>query len=173
MGCGISGAIPIDFNLKKKNFAGKDKTIMELNLAEGFFDFYDESEEEKDILSYCIKSDLLLPNFKDFYFGFHALIDNKYALKNTEAFNDNYDAIVKQNDMDAFLDYFYEKKYEVPFCDSGGFSTNMRCGTVLLFYRGSYKAILEEYSTFYHMERLLVKAFDNPLAKVVKFGLFG
>jgi hypothetical protein len=42
-----------------------------------------------------------------------------------------------------------------------------------MFYQGSYKAILEEYSTLNHFEKTLVKAMSNPLANAVKFGIFG
>ena len=41
------------------------------------------------------------------------------------------------------------------------------------FYFGSYKAILEEYSTLTHFERLLAIAMKNPLAGAVKLGIFG
>lgn len=42
----------------------------------------------------------------------------------------------------------------------------------LLFYQGSYKALLEEYSTLEHMDRLLAAAMpENPLAKVARFGM--
>jgi hypothetical protein len=45
--------------------------------------------------------------------------------------------------------------------------------TYLLTYNGSYKAILEEYTTLSDMEKLLAKAYDHPLAKITKFGIFG
>jgi hypothetical protein len=46
----------------------------------------------------------------------------------------------------------------------------IKCISNLTIYRGSYKAILEEYSTLYHMRKLLVAAMSNyPLAKLVDF----
>jgi hypothetical protein len=48
-----------------------------------------------------------------------------------------------------------------------------RCEQYWLFYNGSYKAFLEEYSTLLHCERILAKAMSNPLVNAVKFGIFG
>jgi hypothetical protein len=42
-----------------------------------------------------------------------------------------------------------------------------------LFYIGSYKAYLETYCTLKHFERILAKAMQNPLASIVKFGIYG
>ena len=48
-----------------------------------------------------------------------------------------------------------------------------RCQSYWMFYMGSYKAILEEYATLLHFEKILAKAMNNPLARAVKFGIFG
>ena len=42
-----------------------------------------------------------------------------------------------------------------------------------IFYSGSYKAYLEDYSTLNHMEKFLAKAMTNPLKEAVKFGIYG
>jgi len=47
------------------------------------------------------------------------------------------------------------------------------CEQYWLFYSGSYKAYLEEYSTLSHFEKVLAKTMKNPLAKAIKFGIFG
>ena len=41
------------------------------------------------------------------------------------------------------------------------------------FYNGSYKAYIEVYSTFRHFESILQRTMKNPLAHVLKFGIFG
>jgi hypothetical protein len=45
------------------------------------------------------------------------------------------------------------------------------CTKNLLVYQGSYKAFLEEWKTLLHMDRLLWAAMENPLAKVMRFGM--
>jgi hypothetical protein len=48
-----------------------------------------------------------------------------------------------------------------------------QCKEYWLFYSGSYKAYLEEYTTLEHLERILSKTMKNPLANTIKFGIFG
>jgi hypothetical protein len=48
-----------------------------------------------------------------------------------------------------------------------------QCEEFWLFYSGSSKAYLETYDTLVHFERTLAKALKNPLANLVKFGIFG
>jgi hypothetical protein len=40
-------------------------------------------------------------------------------------------------------------------------------------YRGSYKALLEEYDTLTDMDYMIAKALSSPLAKITRFGMFG
>ena len=47
---------------------------------------------------------------------------------------------------------------------------HIECTNNLTIYRGTYKAMLENYLTLYHMKRLLMAAMSNyPLAKLVDF----
>ena len=60
--------------------------------------------------------------------------------------------------------------YDIP----GMFSTlGCECQVYWLFYSGSYKAFLEEYTALMHFERVLARAMINPLASAIKFGIFG
>jgi hypothetical protein len=175
MGRGISGVIPVAFHFQE-SWRGNLKDNFIKHSPADIFDFYDEIEENGKVVAYRIKSQMLLRNFKDFYIGFHTIIDAQDVLKNCIKFDEKYDAIIKRNDMDAFLDHFSENTAYDPYymTESECFSAlDIECDEFLIVYNGSYKAFLEEYQTFYHIERLLVKAFDNPLAKVTKFGLFG
>jgi hypothetical protein len=118
MGRGISGVIPVVFHFEKR-WGGDDKDDFIRHSPKDFFDFYDEFEQENKTVAYRIKSEMLLPSFKDFYFGFHTLIDNQDVLENSEKFNEAYDAIVKRNDLKAFLEHFSESSYYDPRYMSG------------------------------------------------------
>jgi hypothetical protein len=189
MGTGIMGAIPISFRfggsfggyssyLESKAQENKEEFIE--HAPKDFFDFYNEEEYEEEIGSktmtltyYEIKPEILLPNFKDFFIEFQKLIGNypMYNMDGCKKFNDKYDAIVASNDMKKFVEYFD---------DSSGYAPSIfpyfepmyitNCEN-LLVYMGSYKAILEEWSTLAHMERLLWAAMKHPLAKVMRFGM--
>jgi hypothetical protein len=172
MGAGIGGVIPLIFHLSKDSWEKNDSSKKSMG---NFVDFYDEVKE-KDSVYYCIKDVLLLDNFKDFYFRFHTLIDTEDNVKNTDLFNAKYDEIVATKNSDAFVEFFSKNYNYGPRCMDGAFfssSDEIICDRILTFYNGSYKAILEEYSTLYHMRKLLAKALDNPLAKVANFGMLG
>jgi hypothetical protein len=174
MGRGISGVIPVVFHFEEGWMNDSKEQFIE-HSPDNILDFYDEMKENNKVI-YSIKNQILLPHFKDFYFGFHSIIDNQNVLKYSKTFNEDYNAIIKSNDREAFLEHFSDtEEFEPHYETSHGFFSTMFiiCDEFLIVYQGSYKAFLEEYRTFYHMERLLVKAFDNPLAKVTKFGEFG
>ncbi|MDR2383175.1 MAG: hypothetical protein LBD76_04730 [Prevotellaceae bacterium] len=186
MGTGIMGAIPISFRFYGsfgsyssylESEAQKNKEEFTEHAPKDFFDFYDEVEYDKNmgnktmkLTYYEIKPEILLPNFKDFFIEFHKLI-GRYPTNGDEKFNDEYDAIVASNDIGKFVEYFD---------DNTGYAPTMfpyfepmyitKC-TNLLVYQGSYKAILEEWSTLLHMERMLWAAMKHPLAKVMRFGM--
>ncbi|MDR1150124.1 MAG: hypothetical protein LBJ93_00645 [Clostridiales bacterium] len=174
MGRYFSGIIPITTSKKMI-----DERYVKINIL----DFYDEVDESK----YVIKPDILLNNFKDFYIKFNEIIDEE-DLKGFDPFNQKYDEIVKNKDLDKFKEYFgdpYDKKtknyhdfdnYLMPkYRDSGWCFDTLGINPIdfLHVYHGSYKADFEVYSTFYHMNQILRKAIDNPLAQVFEFGLFG
>jgi hypothetical protein len=172
MGAGIGGVIPLVFHFEKdwwKRRNSQEKT------KKDFVDFYDEIVAKDDIY-YCIKSTILLNNFKDFYFRFHLLIEAEEIEESMKIFKTKYDEIVAANDLDAFITLFSENYGYGPRVMDGCFfapAENMICDKVLTFYNGSYKAILEEYSTLHHMRKLLAKALDNPLVQITCFGILG
>jgi hypothetical protein len=181
MGTGIMGAIPLSFRFDRGSWSGDEQRNKERfikHAPKDFFDFYNEEPQietiggkEETVMYYEIKPEVLLPDFKDFFFEFHRLIDAIPYQGDEEKFNDEYDAIVASNDLDKFIAYFEEHSDGVP-CIFPYFEPMYitECEN-LLVYQGSYKAILEEWSTLSHMERLLWKAMKHPLAKVMRFGM--
>ena len=86
-------------------------------------------------------------------------------------FNEKYDAIVASNDMDQFVAYFDDNTgYEPAIFPYFEMMYITDCQN-LMVYQGSYKAILEEWSTLSHMERLLWATMKHPPAKVMRFGM--
>jgi hypothetical protein len=189
MGTGIMGVIPISFRIDGRfgtyssymeSEAQENKELFIKHSAKDFFDFYNEVEyvenmgEKKMRLTYYdIKTEILLPHFKDFFIDFHKLIDDypPMDMGDDDKFTDQYDAVVASNDIDKFVEYFDDSTGYAPTIFpyfSPMYTANC---TNLLVYQGSYKALLEEWSTLYHMERLLHEAMKHPLAKVMKFGL--
>ena len=167
MGTGIMAAIPLVFKpFRQRNFE-------EDYFARGFFDNFaiDETSVQK---TYIIKEDLLINNYKSFLSEFYELIGEDFfkATKLTldsipdakgldvfsEVFNGN-----NRNNCVPFI-YDYQSMFSVLGC---------QCEEYWLFYSGSYKAYLEEYSILLHFEKVLAKTMKNPLANAVKFGIFG
>jgi hypothetical protein len=140
-------------------------------LVSGFLDNYSAQEAVSTILR--INEDLLLRNYKDFLDEFYGFIGESLA-KCTGT--DNYQ-VPEANTLDEFREVFDEMRsgrvpiiYERP----SAFSTlGCQCDAYWLFYMGSSDAYLEDYSTLRHLENILSKAIKNPLAKAVKFGMFG
>jgi len=167
MGTGIMAAIPLTFRAHDRF------RIEEANFTEKFFDNYDifENEGKK---KYVIKKDLLLVNYMQFLKEFHSLIED-------DSFEEpNFDSCILKdsNSLDDFIDVFKGKNRNnsVPFIYESPFMFSVLgcvCEKYWLFYSGSYKAILEEYSTLLHFEKILAKAMRNPLAHAIKFGIFG
>jgi hypothetical protein len=180
MGTGIMGGIPISFRFgnswrysKYEEQQDKEKFIKQA--SEGFFDFYTEEAEEietgkrvETTTYYTIKPEILLPNFKDFFYEFHKLIGND--LIDDEKFNDKYDTVVAANDLAGFVELLDDRGYAPTIFSYFG-PMYIAVRTNLLVYHGSYKAILEEWSTLLHMERMMRAAMSNPLAKVMRIGM--
>ena len=182
MGQGIMGAIPVSFRFQKghwKSDETENRTKFEKHAAKDFFDYYNENQDEngkgEKVKYYTIKPEILLPNFKNFFFDFHRLIGNEKLMEeegNFGKFNDQYEKVVASGNIDDFLKYFDDHSGYAPtvfsYFDTMYITTN---GQDLLIYQGSYKALLEEWSTLQHMEYLLRAAMQHPLAKIVRFGL--
>ena len=166
MGRGISAAIPLTF--KPHDRFGIDKK----DFTKGFFDNYDLEEAEHKI--YTIKPDLILQNYKPFLLEFYYLIEEDFKERTKLA----PEGIPNVKTLDEFIQVFdgRERNNRVPFIYDQyiAFSTLGGVSSLYwLFYSGSYKAVIEVYSTFLHFERILAKTMKNPLAGAVKFGLFG
>ncbi|MDR2775493.1 MAG: hypothetical protein LBC19_12285 [Tannerella sp.] len=184
MGTGIMGAIPVSFRFSSEPWGlesdmRNNKKKFTKHAPKDFFDFYNEIQKrvtdnngkEKESTYYEIKPEILLPNFKDFFCEFHELIADEEKTKGYEKFNDTYDAVAASNDLSKFMAYFDDGTGYPPM-DFPYFEPMYVSDCWNLFvYQGSYKAILEEWSTLSHMERLVWAAIKNPLAKVMRFGM--
>ena len=167
MGTGINAAIPIILKAHKGHPLNPDY------FTQGFFGNYSIEGTHND-QAYVIKQDILINNYKPFLTEFYELIEEDF----TEMTNLTYNTIPKANNLDEFFKSFSGKNrnnrapfiYDIPemFSILGGY-----CEQYWLFYSGSYKAYLEEYSTLSHFEKVLAKTMKNPLAKAIKFGIFG
>ena len=162
MGTGIAAAIPLIWEpYKRWGVEGVEKN----DFSPAFFDNYD-IDETGDI--YTIKHEVLLNNYKSFFVEFYDWIGEP-----TDA------DLPKAESLQDFCDVFNIKARNgrnVPFFDKHGSYFSMLgglCQEHWMFYFGSYKALVEVYSTFLHFERILARAMENPLAGAVKFGLFG
>jgi hypothetical protein len=181
MGTGIMGAIPLSFRFESGTWEGDEQRYKEMfikHAPKDFFDFYNEKQQkettgnkEKTMTYYVIKPDLLIPNFKDFFFEFHKLLDTPPELFNGDNFNDKYDAVVASNDLEKFIAYFEGCSGDAPRIFPYFETMYITKCVNLLVYQGSYKAILEEWSTLSDMESLLWAAMKHPLAKVMRFGM--
>jgi hypothetical protein len=162
MGMGIAAVIPI---------------VHTINNAEYFRDDYLEAFDlHKETGNYLLKADLLFDYFRNFLTGFNNIIENvdeAWIYSKWEILEE----FVKNKDYAGYLDYLKENSNRaVPFYeDSWGLVSvlGMDIKKSIVFYIGSYKAYLEDYTTLSDMEKLLSKAFNNPLSKVAKFCMFG
>jgi hypothetical protein len=162
MGTGIVAVIPIIIGPFED---GWSTPIDTKEFSKNFFETYTVNEKEG---LYTIKTDLLIKNYRDFLIEFYTCIDEKMDMENLPDVStyDEFKAVFERN----------ARNTETPYLESGvyGFSClGGECEKYWIFYSGSYKAYLEEYSTLLHFEKLLPKAINNPLANSVKFGIFG
>jgi hypothetical protein len=162
MGTGIVAAIPLVFTpLERFN-------IDERYFTQGFFNNFNVEEIDGRKV-YTIKKELLLNNYKSFLAEFYSLIEDDLS--------DNIvlDDIPEMDSLDEFSEVFSGNN-RVPFIYKwpSMFSVlGCKCTYYWIFYNGSYKAYLEEYSTFTHFEKILAKTMKNPLGNTIKFGIFG
>jgi hypothetical protein len=175
MGTGICGGIPLDFFFEDE----REREIFVKKSGDEFLAFYRETKIDPKTgeIFYTINCPDLLPRFREYYFGLHTILNNDDVLKGVTLFNDDYDAIIQNNDYDAFVKHFSSDSasfYDPAIRRDSFFSVvGIYPVTYLLIYQGSYKAVLEEYTTLCDMEKLLAKAYEHPLAKITKFGIFG
>jgi hypothetical protein len=167
MGTGIAAAIPLVF----KQYEGRK--LDEEYFAKGFLENFDVEEVGTKKI-YSIKKDLLINNYKSFLTEFYDLIDEDFH-EETEL---DPDSIPLADNLDEFLQLFNcdNRNGSVPFVEESSYAFSVlgcECKRYWLFYNGSYKAILEEYSTLLHFEKILAKAMKNPLGTAVKFGIYG
>jgi hypothetical protein len=177
MGTGITGGILLEFSFLDSS---DKKDFLQHQYSTEFMKFYTEVYSEKNKKSsYVLNYPELLPQFKGFYTGLHEILDHQKRLTKMNCFGPEYDRIVSENDYDGFIEYF---RTGVPYSDvpepqiyKGHYFSTLYIDPYLYLniYDGSYKAILEEYSTLNDMRNLLIKAYDHPLSKLMLFGIFG
>jgi hypothetical protein len=173
MGVGIGAVIPLKFLIDSQKFDNNINNLKTEYFYHDFFDFFNHKKTDDNYV-FTIKGDLLLANYKDFLCEFYQLIgEDLFECTKISPEND----LLKLKDIDSFMATFdHDARGRLPdICNSRGMVSTLgcRCLESWLFYFGSYKAYLEVYKTFTHFERILVKAMENPLAKIVKFCEYG
>jgi len=160
MGAGIAAVVPIILGPPRSGWV---RNVDADDFAPDFFECYDVS---KDGRVYTIKHEILLNNYKSFLTEFYDLIGEERNISEISQV-DSYGKFGEAFDRDA-------RNASVPFIDCTGFSMlGGNCKEYWMFYSGSYKAFLEEYSTLTHFERILANTMKNPLASAIKFGIYG
>ena len=167
MGTGIVAAIPLVFEPREGR--GLDETCFNKRFLDNF-----NVKKTKTERIYSIKTDVIVNNYKSFLVEFYNLIEEDFH-ENTELTFDN---IPDANNLDEFQEMFNRRNRNgwLPCIETNHYLFSVigcKCNEYWMFYRGSYKAILEEYTTLLHFEKVLAKAMSNPLASAVKFGIFG
>jgi len=157
MGRGISAVIPFVMS-------GWDGKIDNEYFSPNFFECYDVNEDGN---VYTIKHEILLNNYQSFLTEFYDCIGEDRDIGN----------ITQASNYDEFCNVFdrRERNGRAPYIDFKSMFSMLggTCEEFWKFYSGSYKAMLEEYSTLMHFERILARAMKNPLASAVKFGIYG
>ena len=154
MGVGISGAIALVFKINGN--INKDE-------HENFLTAYDYDNESK---TYTIKGDFIVSTYKEFLSEFYDLIEENeeiHKIPQVESFAD-FEIFFERNNRNGEKPFLYNSSF---------YCCEIHSNYYWLFYHGSYKADLEDYSTLVHMERITAKAMNNPLANFVKYGIFG
>ena len=164
MGTGIAAAIPIILGANGYDWR---TTIERKYFSEKFFENY-TFDESRDV--YIIKPAVLLDNYQSFITEFYDCIGEDFDAENTllpcvDTYAD-FETAFDRDERKGSLPYL--RNYDRMFDFSGGESKKY-----WVFYMGSYKAFLETDCTLLHFERTLTRAMKNPLADMVKFGIFG
>ncbi len=162
MATGIAAAIPI---ILKPYENVPVNTFEEKNFSNNFFEKYKADEKRK---IYTIQKDFLIKNYSSF---FEEFVD---CIGNDDTQSDNLPTVKTFEEFTAVFDYKI-RNAEPPYYEANGGAFSVLgcvCECYWLFYLGSYKAYLEEYSTLFHLERMIERAMKNPLASTVKFGIY-
>jgi hypothetical protein len=184
MGQSVSAAIPVTFSIPKASDQFEAKRRLKWLTANIPFDFFDKvkvKDSEGEVV-YRLKTQLLLENFKDFFIQFHTAIGSADLPEYMKTFDSQYDNAVAQGDVKTFLSLL-DGRYRGKGFGLPSYKENLasffhpplpiRCNTYIQFYMNLGKIILEDYVHLLDMQRLLLKAIDNPLARVAQVGVFG
>jgi hypothetical protein len=171
MGQGIMAAILLEMRIK----AERQKEFSD------FFgnEFYDNYTVTDDVW-FTIKDSILLPNIKPILYEFAEIsedetlaeelaeIDQKNTHTSFWTFKDYADCeskLLHQN-----------RNGSTPFIDSRPYvlrTAGCMCNNALIFYKGGYKAYLDDHITLAVLEKLVRRCMTNPLVQCVKFGMYG
>jgi hypothetical protein len=169
MGQGIGGVIPLRFKIEKIDFDRYKKYF-----SPTYFDFYDLKIKEAYYF-FTIKPEQFFPYYGDMLIEFYEAIGVE-LYKATEIAPES--ELLKIKTFEQFDELFSHSNrngWRPSIVDSPYVVSILGCSTDYswVFYSGSYKAFLEEYSTLLHFERILAKLMKNPLANIIKFGIVG
>jgi len=179
MGTGICAAILLEFSTE-----GFDRKKFMEHSASGFMDNYDALPKSKDSYyeNFIIKDNVFFSNYADFLIEFNNLISDDfkgihgpYDEEPNEIYTEKLFSCKNREELDECFSH-ENRNGSVPFIyPSPRTFSCLYChkNYPFIFYSGSYKAYLEEYSTLTDIEKILAKAMTNPLKNAVKFGIFG
>ena len=179
MGAGICGAILLEFSIERVD---REKLIKQS--AGGFLDNYEHLPKSSDSYNenFIIKDNVFFPNYANFIIEFNNLIYDEFKgicgpfdKEPDEIYSKKLLSCKNRKELEECFNH-ENRNGSIPFIyPSPRTFSCLYChkNYPFIFYSGSYKAYLEEYSTLKDMEKMLVKAMTNPLKNTVKFGIFG
>jgi len=141
-------------------------------LTPEFLDNYNIIETEGSEVTYEIKADILIKNYKSFITEFYDLLEDDFCKKTGLTL----ETIPIAESVEDFIEVFSRKnRNAVPFISRAeAFDTvGCKCNVYWLFHSGSFLLKLPENKTLLHFESVLTKAMKNPLAQTIKIGVFG
>ena len=159
MGRGISASIPLIIQPRTDNG--------EKYFSDSFFQYYNKSDDNG---IFTIKENLLLENYSSFLAEFYEIIGEQSKLESLNVPDvstfEEFEVAFTHRNRNGRCPFLYEHSGHFSFL--GGESSYY-----WNFYSACYDAYVEVYSIFLHFERILQKTIKNPLADLIKFGLFG
>lgn len=169
MKLGIAAAVPIVIKpCNRVRFTWWDTKP----LTPEFLENYNLIETEGNEETYEIKTDVLIKNSKSFITEFYELVEDDFCMKTGLTL----DTIPIAESVEDFIELFSRKnRNTVPFISRAeDFDTvGCKCNVYWLFHSGSFLVTLAENKTLMHFESVLTKSMKNPLAQVIKIGVFG
>lgn len=149
MGAGIAGIITIEFTVDRRCIDDLEPSFLEC------YDFHGEEGR------YILKFDFFMQNFKNFSREFNDLL--KIDDKEYDVDWEKFDLIDSDKCNVSLLEELFssEKNGYRPSIKRGRYGISvpgLDVNRYIVIYFGSYKAYLETYNTFSHMELLTVKA---------------